>query len=31
LTEFGDGLGQAPIRYAHPHATLYDLGKLHHL
>ena len=31
LTEFGDGIGQAPVRHAHPHSALNDFGKLHHL
>jgi len=30
LTEFGDRVGQAPVGDAHTHATLNDLGKLHH-
>ena len=31
LTEFGDGIGQTPVRDAHAHAALNDFGKLHHL
>jgi hypothetical protein len=30
LTELGDNIGQAPIRNAHAHSALNDLGKLHH-
>jgi hypothetical protein len=30
LTEFGDSIGQAPVRDSHAHAALNDFGKLHH-
>jgi hypothetical protein len=31
LTEFGDRIGQTPVRDAHAHAALNDFWKLHHL
>jgi hypothetical protein len=31
LTEFGDHVGQTPVRDAYTHAALNDFWKLHHL
>jgi hypothetical protein len=31
LAQPGDGLGKAPVRYAHSHAALNDFRKLDHL
>jgi hypothetical protein len=31
LTEFGDGLREAPVRHAYAHSALNDFGKLDHV